>query len=149
MLWKKNAKLPDVPFAVGIWYQQSHEVIPIGVVKQVPTGPMSVRDLKKSQASKHMTLAEISSFIINRMSSFDVPTIRFNNSTEDNIARAIMWSLCYPYNRDKLAEMEAKKEEEFKLGESKVKLKQYPDKVNIPEQLIQFQPWLNDWIDNR
>lgn len=144
LLWKDKNKLPAPPFAVGIWYQQSHHLIPVGVVRSVPDEPMSVKDFNESQHAHIVSLSNIMSYVINRMSSFDIPSMRFNNAYEDRVARAIIWACCEPDNRDKLRLMEEKKEQTFALGERPVQT----DKLSnmLPDAVINFQPWVNDWI---
>jgi hypothetical protein len=145
LLWKDNKSLPEVPFAVGIWYQQSQELFPIGVVTSLPDEPISVGQFEKSQQRSFATLSDITSFILNRIASFEMPSMRINNAKEDKLARAAMWSLCHPDNYHILAKLELRKEESFKLGEAPVR--NYPPNANTPVELRPFAEWLNAWID--
>lgn len=146
LLWKDVSTLPATPFAVGVWYQQSQELFPIGVVKSAPSKIMSVKDFEETQKSTHVTLSDITKWIINRIATFDIPTMRINNAREARIARAAMWSICHPDNRIVLSELERRKEEEYCLGEKPVT--NYPDTVIVPDELKMFAKWFNSWLDS-
>ena len=145
LLWKDISVLPPTPFAVGIWYQQSQELIPIGVVNKSPTSPLSVGDFYKIETRVHVPLSNILAYVVNRMANFKLPTVRYNNAEEDRIARSVMWALCEDYNRDKLKSLEEKKEVDFSVGEKPVVER---DGVNIPTELNEFKSWVNGWISD-
>ena len=88
LLWKDKDILPAPPFAVGIWYQQSHELIPVGVITEVPEQAISLGEFEKLQNTTFVTLSELTGYIINRIASFDMPTVRYNNAKEERLARA-------------------------------------------------------------
>ena len=146
LLWKDKDILPSPPFAVGIWYQQSQELIPVGVISTIPDKAISLGDFKNMQKKTFVTLSELTAFIINRIASFELPTIRFNNAKEEKLARAAMWAMCDPNNHHILSDLEAKKESQFQLGE--VPMNIYPQGVPLPEELKPFCEWFNAWLDS-
>lgn len=145
LLWKDKDILPAPPFAVGIWYQQSHELIPVGVISKIPEQAISLGEFEKLQSKTFVTLSELTGYIINRIASFDMPTVRYNNAKEERLARAAMWAMCDPNNHHVLNELEAKKESKFNLGE--VPVNKYPQGVQLPEELKPFCDWFNAWLD--
>jgi hypothetical protein len=145
LLWKDKDILPAPPFAVGIWYQQSHELIPVGVITEVPEQAISLGEFEKLQSKTFVTLSELTGYIINRIASFDMPTVRYNNAKEERLARAAMWAMCDPNNHHVLNELEVKKESKFNLGE--VPVNKYPQGVQLPEELKPFCDWFNAWLD--
>ena len=70
LLWKKGTELPPVPFAVGVWYQKSHELIPIGVVKTVPSEPISIKEFNRMDTNVCVPQSNINAYIVNRMAEF-------------------------------------------------------------------------------
>lgn len=149
MLWKDASVLPSVPFAVGIWYQQSNELIPVGVVRTPVTRALSVGEFLNTEKFVSLPLAHIVSYLLNRMAAFNVPTLRYNNAEEDRIARAVMWVLCSDQNVEKLKSLEKAKESEYSVGEAKVNIPLRASlRACIPPELEEFRPWVNDWIQN-
>lgn len=146
LLWKNKDILPAPPFAVGIWYQQSHELIPVGVITTVPEKAISLGDFKNMQQKTFVTLSELTAYIINRIASFELPTVRFNNSKEERLARAAMWAMCDPNNQHVLKDLEEKKEKQYNLGE--VPINKYPQNIKLPEELKPFCEWFNAWLDS-
>ena len=144
LLWKDIGVLPSVPFAVGIWYAQSQELIPIGVVSKPVTAPMNLGDFSKADTRTYVSLSNIMTYILNRMGMFAVPTMRMNNANEERIALAAMWALCDERNVEKLKMLENKKETEFCVGEASVCK---APTTQVPVELDEFREWLNDWID--
>ena len=144
LLWKDVSVLPSIPFAVGVWYKQSNELIPIGVVSKPVTSPMSVSEYFKETAKVHMLLSNVLSYVLNRMATLKLHSVRFNNSEETRVARSVMWALCLSENYDKLRELEKAKEVEFCTGETSV----HPKNVTMVPELEEMRAWVNSWIVN-
>ena len=92
-------------------------------------------------------MAHLQSYVLNRMAEFENPTVRFNDSEQQRIARGVIWALCYPSNHDKLRGLEKEREEKFSVGERPMKT--YPTESTYPPELAEFSGWVNDWIESK
>lgn len=150
-LWSSTDKLPAAPFGAGLYYAKTSRLVPLFMVQNLQPiqTRTAIKDLEGGSIEKKISLAEVVTWVINYIASFD--TNEHSESAEKTeIARAFMWRMCDADTRVLLGKLEAAREIQFPRGTSA--WKGIDDSVSIGEgEILQKENWLwiNDWVQGR
>lgn len=150
-LWSSTEKLPAAPFGAGLYYAKTSRLVPLFMVKSLPVVQTrtAIKDIDGATIDKKVSLAEIVTWVIDYMASFD--TNDYSESAEKTeLARAFMWRMCDADTRTLLGKLEAAREIQFPRGTSV--WKGIDDSVCIGnDEILQKENWfwINDWVQER
>lgn len=149
-LWGSDDTVPEVPFGIGIYYERSNQLLPLSVLKSIPThfclsDKVTVGDLESSNAADEMiNLAEIVTWMLDYMSSFDKGSTEFSTNKIE-IARAFMWQVC-----DKETQVFLKQIEDHYHARFKSNYKHIVNTKTLDRPVFQNNwGWVNDWIKTK
>ena len=149
-LWRTGDKLPKLPFAVGLFYKRTQQMLPVCIINNMPfseSGRITIRDLRSRNDTmdEQVALSDIIAWVIEYMASIDIRDIVMD-SRKKFIARTFIWNVCDPQLIQSLKKIEATLDPATNAPIQNVK------KINFKHDFLKTTTnwaWINEWIQQR